>query len=687
MTKNDFPFDAIVWVSAKEEKLTVIGIEPIDVKLRNYESVIDSILETFGWLEDLNKALTDKEESVDIILGAGDKGILLVIDNLETINDDRVHEFIKDFPPPNKVLITSRLGLGEVERRYPLKELNPNDAISLLRTIAREKGALELSKLPDDILSKYVDKMSRYPLAIKWVVGQVAIGKDINIAIGDLTSSSGDVAKFCFEHIFDKLLNSEDRMVMYALASNERPLVRGVLSHITNLNPEQLDAAIRNLSLASLVIPIQIKTSDSTIETKYELLPLTKNYIQSKLKAHPEIHKDIIGRTEAVQNLIEEADRAGKQYRYSLSDMGAESEEEKIAATWAITAYQKFQADDYDGSVKAFERAAQIAPSFPAVYRNWATMECEAGFYGKADVLMQKATNLNKEDSGLWFVWGNIAKRKQDFDKAYEYLSKAKKLEPDDAPILGSLGEIQKRRGYYEEAEKFLLKALEGTYKTSHRKHEIICYTALADNLRRWSKVLALDKQIEKSTEKLFKAYETITKALDLNKDDNRTRNTFLEIVKDLAFNVLRYQTFEKAEPFFIEAITDNPKTGTEKRINSIACLKYAEELVHNNRIEDAKKFYLLGKNTVLPDSSYVEKYNNLEIEFFGSRSEGRLVRVKEAGGYGFIESDSGQVFVHISNMIQKISNTDFKNLEGSKVDFIEIQSEKGIEAKRVRIL
>ncbi|OFZ55449.1 MAG: hypothetical protein A3D92_19130 [Bacteroidetes bacterium RIFCSPHIGHO2_02_FULL_44_7] len=232
LRKEDFPFAALVWVSAKEEKLTVSGIEPIEPTFRNYEEVLDSVLITFGWADEVDKPLEKKEESVRAILQAGDKGILLVVDNLETIRDDRVIEFIKEFPPPSKVLITSRIGLGEVERRYPLKEMSRKDAVTLLRTLAREKGADHLAKLPEDVLEAYVDRMSRYPLAIKWVVGQVALGKDLNVAVGELTSSSGDVARFCFEHIFESLLDHNAKMVLYSLAAYDRTLTRGILTHL-----------------------------------------------------------------------------------------------------------------------------------------------------------------------------------------------------------------------------------------------------------------------------------------------------------------------------------------------------------------------------------------------------------------------------------------------------------------------
>jgi len=70
LSKNVLPFDAIVWVSAKEERLTVTGIEPIEPSLRNYEGMLDSILGTFGWTEHLSAASEHKEENVNLILRA-----------------------------------------------------------------------------------------------------------------------------------------------------------------------------------------------------------------------------------------------------------------------------------------------------------------------------------------------------------------------------------------------------------------------------------------------------------------------------------------------------------------------------------------------------------------------------------------------------------------------------------------
>lgn len=418
-------------------------------------------------------------------------------------------------------------------------------------------------------------------------------------------------------------------------------------------------------------------------------MPLTRNYIQSKLQSHPKIYVDIKSRTEQVKNLIEEADKAGKQYRYSLRDMGAESEEEKVAATWAFTGYQKYQAGDYDGAVGAFNRAAQIAPHFPAVYRNWATIESDAGFYEKADELMKKATNLNPSDSRLWFVWGNIEKRRQRYERAYEYLKKALNLSPNDAPIIGALGEVEKRRGNFSEAHDLLKKALEVSSVTSKR-HEIISYTSLADNLRRWAEFLSRDRQLEEALKKLKEAFHFASKAIEMGKDDIRTQNAYLEVSRDLAVRLLRSEGIENAMPYFNLAITQKPKRANERRINEACCLYLAQALLGCGRLEEAKKYFNLGKKSLLPDSKFFQKYRELSSEFSGDRSKGKLLRVDSNRGFGIIELEGGTgqtIFLHISDLFQKISNEEFENMVGTRLSFMVEKSEKGLVAKRALLI
>src|SRR5690606_25660793 len=138
-------------ISAKKDKLTLTGIEEIEPTAQSFEEVLDAILSTIGFSEYVEKSVEEKQTIVqEIVLDDKDYSILLVIDNLETIlHDKTLIEYIKEIPLPHKILITSRLGLGEIERRFPLAEMTDGDAIELFRRIAIEKSVKGLAQLPN----------------------------------------------------------------------------------------------------------------------------------------------------------------------------------------------------------------------------------------------------------------------------------------------------------------------------------------------------------------------------------------------------------------------------------------------------------------------------------------------------------------------------------------------------------
>jgi LuxR family glucitol operon transcriptional activator len=691
LQQPSMPFDAIVWISAKEEKLTLTGIEPIEPTVRNYEEVLDSILEVYRWFDILESDLPRKEEYVALILQASQKAILLVVDNLETIQDERILQFIKDIPRPNKVLITSRIGLGEVERRHPLKEMSRIDAITLIRTVAREKGADALVRLPDNVLYKYAQRMSSYPLAIKWVVGQVALGKDIDRLVDSLTATSGDIARFCFDHIYDAFLSDDARMVLCCLAASDGPLTRGVLTHVSGLQSDQLDKALRDLALASLVIQEQEESGDRTIVTKYSLLPLTLGYLRAKLQSQPELWRTIHARMELVGGRMDEATKAGRQYRYALQDLGATTDEERIAASWALTAYQRSQIGDYAGAVEAFKRAVEIAPNFSRAYRNWATVESAEGYHERATELMEKATKLSPEDPTLWFVWGNIEKRRGRLDLARRYFQRALGLSPNDGAVLGGLGEVEKRSGSFQEADRYFQRALAIPSDVRTYKHEVITYTAIADNLRRWAEALWKDKQTDAAIAKAKAAYDHASRAVQMTGSDLRARDTLQETAFQLAMLLSDTESMDVAFPFFEKAIVLDSKRTKERKITSIACYHLARKLFSSGRIDEAKRYYRIGERaTKFRTGEDRRRYESLRTELFERKLIGMISYVPPNAAYGFIEREDapGQtVFVHRTAFVPVLSGQELGNTQGARVSFTIEEIDGRLQARNVRLL
>lgn len=498
-------FDAIVWLSAKENKLSILGIEEIEPTLKSYDELLDTIINLFGFSDELSSNTTDEKEVLANKIFEITSKIIIVVDNLETISDQRIINFILEAPEKIKFLITSRKGIGQVERRQDLKELKPKEAITLFRQIARDKQQTKLAALPDEIVKKYVEKVSCYPLAIKWVIGQVARGKNINKIIDSIHNAESDISKFCFEQIFNSL-SDDCKKILYAISLAEAPPVESILQYVTEIDEASFEDSIEELILVSLVIPEQFQNERKEISTKFSLLPLTTGYTRLQLNKDIPLREYLKNRINQIAGTINTSEKLKKEYKYSLYNFGAISDEEKIATIAAQTAFQKYQNGFYEQATEDYKRAVKIAPNFSSIYRNWAVMESYENHIQEADVLMAKAADLNPNDPQIFLLWGNIFRKSYKIHEAYDKYKKAYELAPNDPIILNAYGQANSRLGYYEEADKLLRQAIKPDSEFSSMKHEIINRTSIARNLIWWGEALIRDKNIDEAGNKFSTA-------------------------------------------------------------------------------------------------------------------------------------------------------------------------------------
>lgn len=665
------PFEAIVWTSAKEERLGLTGIEMIDPSLRTFDDLIDTILSVFGWSAELGKPLPDRLECVDTLLKAGDHGFLLVVDNLETIHDQRVLEFIKDLPLPNRALLTSRIGLGEIERRYPLVALNQREAVALFKNLARDKGLQDLGRMPDAVIDSYVEQLHRYPLAIKWTVGQVSLGKDLNSVVTESASATGDIARFCFEHIFDRFVAPEEKRILYVLSTQDYPATKGVISHLSGLSVDSVESGIQRLVTASLIVP-QHKADDSGLITaSYGLLSLTRAYTYSKLQSEPDLLGDIRQRMAQVQATLDAGARAKQEYKYTFRDMDASTEEEKIAAMWCLTAYQKYQSGDYASAVKEFASAVKIAPKMPTVYRNWARMEIEAGFYARAKECITKAIDLAPGDVRMWREWGSIEMKAQHYDDAAAKVEHALQIEPDDAQLLNLLGEIEKRRGNYSMANDLFQRSLARFETLNETSHLTITQTAMADNLRKWAEALMSNDPVT-ATSYLSEGYRIMTEAISTDLSP-RAQATLREIA--FALGRLSEQKVRVADAiaYYDKSISWQPIRISDKRRAVTAAVYIAEHLLRADKRDESQRYLDLAR-TYCRSPEALRQLEFLDVYSEPGRRRAVLSRVIRGKGYGFLGIDRGSaIFLHHSNVLPPVTVAQFEQLEGQELSFLVI--------------
>jgi hypothetical protein len=113
-------FDYIVYASARDRALTRSGIVETTPSLTSYELLLNQVTEVLELpVSDVARYTLEEQEKLLVGLLAGTK-TLLVLDNLETVDDDRIFGFIDRLPVPVRVLATSR-GQRIQKSVYPIK--------------------------------------------------------------------------------------------------------------------------------------------------------------------------------------------------------------------------------------------------------------------------------------------------------------------------------------------------------------------------------------------------------------------------------------------------------------------------------------------------------------------------------------------------------------------------------------
>lgn len=693
-------FDAIIWLSAKENKLSPFGIEDIEPSFKSFEELLDTIINVLGFginINEDNESIESKEQTVSMLFEIANS-ILIIIDNLETVTDERILNFIIDAPEKAKFLITSRKGLGQVERRYELKQLKEKEAIYLFRQLSKDKQINSLMQLENDLIKKYVNKVSNYPLAIKWVIGQVARGRDINKVINSIDDATGDISKFCFEQIFG-MLNADTKSILFALCCFEEPPTSSLLRYVVDIDNTKFDDCIEELILVSLVIPEQFKNEQNEIGSKFYILPLTKGYIRQQLNQNSGLRENILLRLSEVENTITATEQAKREYRFSLHNLGAITEEEKISAIFTQTAFQKYQGGFYDDAVENYKKAMEIAPRFSSVYRNWAVMESYENHLYEADQLMQKASDLNPNDPQIWLLWGNIKRKANKLLEADEKYKKAYNLSPENHIILNAYGQTRGRLGDYETALDLLTAALETDLEISSKKHEIINRTSIAETLLAWSELLLRDRDFENSKNKLFQAVEECELALKIDKNDEKTLGILTKCNYKIGkfYNVI--DDIVEAQKYFNKCLKNTFTGFSVGRYKLKSAIELCKILLKTEQYDDINKIL---KAVQLGNENIVRKYPeildeiNLILEKVGSETTyvfGKITYVNTISDYVIIESNENPEITFIAGKVNfiPILNSLSQDLKSRKVQFVTKIFKSGgkekREAKNIKII
>ena len=268
-------FDAIIWISAKEEMLTAQGKEraglPENV-LHTLEDVYTAIARALE-REDITRALPEEQSSV-VAKALKAQRTLLVIDNLESVQDERIKPFLRNLPSPTKALITSREWL-DVADVWQLKGMTSEESDTLIQ----EEAGLRQVNLDAAQRQRIYDLTSGLPLPIKLAVARLSGGESFPSVERWLGDATGDLPEYCIAGQAELIRQSDSNAwklwLACSLFDRTAGASREALSYVANSSLADRDSGLTKLQRLFLI--------NRTESDRFWVLPIVQRYAKDNL--------------------------------------------------------------------------------------------------------------------------------------------------------------------------------------------------------------------------------------------------------------------------------------------------------------------------------------------------------------------------------------------------------------------
>ncbi|MCD8418755.1 putative DNA binding domain-containing protein [Tenacibaculum finnmarkense genomovar finnmarkense] len=445
--KNNFDF--IIWTSSKRNKYTPQGIKDITEFISNYTDLLEDIYNYIcdNGLEEAENELLEIEEIVLNFLK--NNKVLLIVDNLETLNDKDLISFLEHFPLKSKAILTTRETLGD----FYMSRINlngfkeENEFPNFLNSQYRHFCGNDKASYTE-LYSEYTKELYKYtkgmPLAGQLISHQLSTGTPIDSVIENLKNGKAyeDILRFCFKGSIDKLSKVEQTLLfVFSLSEKEELLSLDDLIYISTFTSDEIGlTSIPKLSKISLCL----KQKKDNGEIGYSIPHLAKIYSKQYLTLDNE--QEIIANYE---NFINEKNKFNNEKSESLNlfyRSKAKNHSEKVAATDALKALS-IAYYNYDSAINTIERLIRENSKFAFLYLIKGKIE-ENGIYkdsyerAKKEFLLAVDIDDDFIEALIELGYleyksriGNREKAKKIIHSSVSFFSKALKLNPEDERI------------------------------------------------------------------------------------------------------------------------------------------------------------------------------------------------------------------------------------------------------------
>ena len=547
LDSKDCPFDAIIWSSSRTSQLTTAEVQKIE----------GAISDSLGMFRDVSLhigAVGNEDPIEEVVRYLSEFKILLILDNLETVLDDRVRGFLQRLPKGSKVLISSRIGVGAYEYPYKLAALDTKDSLQLLRILIRTRQLRQLEKLPQDLLAQYCDKMGNNPGFIKWFAAVIQAGKRPE----EVLANPIVFLQFCLSNVYE-YLSPDSRRLLQVLQVFSRSLNQAEISYLSALSSDATQRAIQQLLTTNMIIMTSSSVSGSGYETQYEMTEMAMKYIT---KTHPvavETYKEMRRRQQNIADASAEVMRRSQKSRYAMDSIVLRSSRDAIVAKMLLDALALAGSKDFIGAEETLARAKALSADYFEVYKMEALIACLDRKFTAARSAYLTAVEIEPKSAPLRvFYAGFLLRYLQDADAAMEQLQIALSLDPTAHQVKVELARCKLGLQDFSGAEEILL-PLAGTSRSAGSEERKIIHLLL-QIYNGASEKAETDIDALAGLEKLKRYFEGLSYAMideKMRETIRHAKNTIFRVDRRFRKNTGLLNFIERIEELKVWALTE----------------------------------------------------------------------------------------------------------------------------------
>jgi tetratricopeptide (TPR) repeat protein len=443
-------FEAILQLSAKDLELsTEEGIRHLTPTLFSLEDFLDRVLHLFEHGEYCEADIDKRKEIVIEILSA--YHALFILDNMETICDGRIMDFIRALPPENesKFLLTSRKRTLDWEYPIQVAEFDEQEVCEFVKVRNSELG-LDIPVNNPDTIQKIRSISGGLPLAIQWILGEYAKTRDLDNILSRALTPDSPLLEFSFRNSWNTL-DETAQQVMAVLSIFENPPTAQEWRTALDWPVERLEKAIASLIEVTFITE---RTDQNTGKLIYSALPITMTFARNELAKMGDLETQARLRYQGYRNRMELAAVETYQYSDLFDRFDAKTDIQKKVLILCRMAEGQARSLRYQTANEYYKQAIDLDPRSVYALVSYGLFKMELGNFGEAIDMIKQASQYSTKKTGyyIYFSLARVYDQLRDRSNRIYYLRKALEYEPNHTIGRHSLGVALSQSGKFDEA-------------------------------------------------------------------------------------------------------------------------------------------------------------------------------------------------------------------------------------------